>query len=61
MTYYVYVTPAGGVGGEFPQPARRSTSKSTCERYADACRAIGQRARVSTQPPGASHHDRTRY
>ncbi len=46
MKYEVYVTPASGVGGEFPRPARTTQSKKTAEWYAEACRAIGQKARI---------------
>lgn len=46
MKYSVYVTPASGVGGEWPEPARRNVSRKVAEAYANACRAIGQKARI---------------
>lgn len=49
VIHEVYVTPASGVGGEFPRPARWSSSRRVVELYADACRAIGQKARIVTR------------
>lgn len=46
LIYEVYVTPASGVGGEWPRPARISSIKAVAERYAAACRGLGQLARV---------------
>ncbi len=54
MIYEVYVTPASAVGGEFPRPARITRSKKTAERYAEACRSIGQKARIHKK----GDHDR---
>lgn len=50
--YAVYITPASGVGGEFPRPARWGVGLSTARRYADACRARGQKARVVRMDAG---------
>jgi len=44
--YVVYVTPASGVGGEFPKPARRNVGLFVARRYASVCRALGQKIRV---------------
>jgi hypothetical protein len=46
MTYKVYVCPASGVGGFWPRPARITKIKKVAERYASACRAIGQKTSV---------------
>jgi len=44
-THHVFITPASGVGGEFPVPlAFRSEKRAHL--YAEACQAIGQRTRV---------------
>ncbi len=47
MRYAVYVTPASGVGGEWPRPARWNVTKTKANAYAAACRAIGQTPRVA--------------
>jgi len=45
MKANVFITPASRVGGEFPKPILfRSRRKANL--YAQACRAIGQKARV---------------
>ena len=46
MKYACYVTPASGVGGEFPRPARIA-SKTVVRNYARACRErLGQKTRI---------------
>lgn len=50
--YAVYITPASGVGGEFSRPARWDMGLSTALRYANACRARGQKARVVRMDAG---------
>ena len=45
--YRVYVTPASGVGGEFPQPARITKTKRIAVAYASACEALGQKTRIT--------------
>jgi hypothetical protein len=50
MRYNVFITPASGVGGEFPRPIP-FPNKSRAENYAKACRAIGQKARVEKINP----------
>ena len=47
MTYKVYVAPASGVGGFWPMPARTTKVKRIAELYAAACRAIGQRTKIT--------------
>lgn len=44
----VYITPASGVGGEFPTPIpfSRPYSRKFVENYAQACRDKGQRVRI---------------
>ncbi len=49
MRALVYVTPASGVGGEFPVPVSfslKSYSRRYVLAYAEACRRRGQRVRV---------------
>lgn len=45
----VYITPASGVGGEWPAPVRFDLKKTTKEfvtNYAESCRAKGMKARI---------------
>ena len=44
--YNVYIAPASGVGGEFPQPARSNVSLKKARLYAAACRYLGQKTRI---------------
>lgn len=50
--YAVYITPASGVGGEFPRPARWNVGLLVARRYAAACRDLGQKARVVRMDAG---------
>jgi len=45
-TYWeVRITPASGVGGEWPRGLRHRTLKQA-RLYAEACRRLGQKARI---------------
>jgi len=49
MHWYVYITPASGVGGEWPWPLRFRTRKKA-ELYAAECRArLGQKTRITKE------------
>lgn len=60
--YLVWITPASGVGGEFPIPVIfRNKSKRYVKAYARECREIGQKVRIervrrdSHRPVGGVH------
>lgn len=44
--WLVWITPASGVGGEFPLPVPSRTRKGAVA-YARACRALGQTTRIT--------------
>jgi hypothetical protein len=49
MKAFVYITPASGVGGEFPVPVPfdlKQYSRRYVRAYAEACRRAGQGVRV---------------
>lgn len=48
--WLVWITPASGVGGEYPIPIPCPNQKDA-QAYAAACRTCGQRARVSAPTP----------
>jgi len=58
--YDVYITPASGVGGEFPEPARRNVSLPVARLYAAACRGLGQKARIEQVPAKRTPEKATR-
>ena len=50
----VYITPPGGVGGEFPVPIPFNLghySRKFVKNYARACEAIGQKVRIVWPKP----------
>jgi hypothetical protein len=60
MKYNVFITPASGVGGEFPTPIP-FPSKKQAESYAKACQAIGQKTRVEKINPNKQIKERLEY
>lgn len=46
VRFSVFITPAGGVGGEFPIPVVFYDREQFVKNYMRACRAIGQKVRL---------------